>query len=83
MVMVSEKGWPNYDSKIPARMGLIDDIEKFDTTLFGVSIQANEFHGSVGQVMQAFVSNRFGCFYWNLLIEKEISYFFLLLSGFR
>ncbi|XP_055326066.1 fatty acid synthase-like [Sitodiplosis mosellana] len=28
--------WPNYDPEIPSRMGIINDIEKFDATFFGV-----------------------------------------------
>lgn len=36
MVDEKEKRWPNYHSEIPARMGTIDDLEKFDATFFGV-----------------------------------------------
>ena len=36
MVTASEKRWPNYNPEIPTRMGVIDDIEKFDATFFGV-----------------------------------------------
>lgn len=36
MVTESEKRWPNYHSEIPARMGVIQNIEKFDATFFGV-----------------------------------------------
>lgn len=36
MVTASEKRWPDYNSEIPARMGVIDDIDKFDATFFGV-----------------------------------------------
>lgn len=36
MVTETEKRWPNYHSEIPNRMGVIEDIEKFDATFFGV-----------------------------------------------
>lgn len=36
MVTETEKRWPNYHSEIPSRMGVIEDIEKFDATFFGV-----------------------------------------------
>lgn len=36
MVGVTEKRWPIFNSEIPTRMGVIDGIEKFDATFFGV-----------------------------------------------
>lgn len=36
MVDEKEKRWPNYHAEIPARMGTIDELEKFDATFFGV-----------------------------------------------
>lgn len=36
MVGVSDKRWPIFNSEIPTRMGVIDGIEKFDATFFGV-----------------------------------------------
>lgn len=36
MVTVTEKRWPNYHAEIPSRMGVLDEIEKFDATFFGV-----------------------------------------------
>ncbi|XP_055308879.1 fatty acid synthase-like, partial [Sitodiplosis mosellana] len=42
MVTASEKRWPNYNSEIPARMGVIDNIEKFDATFFGVPYKQTE-----------------------------------------
>lgn len=36
MVEESEVRWPKYHAEIPARMGLIKHIEKFDATFFGV-----------------------------------------------
>lgn len=36
MVTENEKRWPHYHSEIPTRMGVIDNIEKFDATFFGV-----------------------------------------------
>lgn len=36
MVEPSEKRWPAFNAEIPTRMGIVDDIEKFDATFFGV-----------------------------------------------
>lgn len=36
MVHESEKRWPLHNSEIPARMGVIEDAEKFDAQFFGV-----------------------------------------------
>lgn len=36
MVTVTDKRWPNYHAEIPRRMGVLDDIDKFDATFFGV-----------------------------------------------
>ena len=49
--MASEKRWPNFDSEIPARMGLIDDIEKFDATFFGVPSKQTNFMDPQGRLL--------------------------------
>lgn len=36
MVHETEERWPKYHAEIPARMGTIKNIEKFDATFFGV-----------------------------------------------
>lgn len=36
MVKESEERWIKHNAEIPARMGVIKDIEKFDATFFGV-----------------------------------------------
>lgn len=36
MVTVTEKRWKHFHDEIPSRMGVLDDLEKFDATFFGV-----------------------------------------------
>lgn len=43
MVSETEKRWPNYHDEIPKRMGVIDNIEKFDATFFGVPYKQTNY----------------------------------------
>lgn len=43
MVEETEERWPKYHAEIPARMGLIKNIEKFDATFFGVPFKQSNF----------------------------------------
>lgn len=36
MITETDKRWPNYHDEIPSRMGVIENVEKFDATFFGV-----------------------------------------------
>lgn len=54
MIEVSEKRWPIFNDEIPPRMGIIDDIEKFDATFFGVpNKQANEMDAQGRMLVEA------------------------------
>lgn len=91
MVDETEERWPKYHAEIPARMGLIKNIEKFDATFFGVPFKqtntmdpqcrllietAYEAILDAGVCPKSVRGSKTGCFMGACFGESEKSFFY-------